>query len=160
MIGYVYKIVHSSNPSVVPYIGSTTQRLSKRMTWHRADYKKWKNGKYNKVSVFDNFEAYGITNFRIIEIARYEVLDSQELRKHEQSWMDKMICCNKSFAYGRDLKKKRECKRKLGAECDKRIIESLRFYCHDCDHTFPRKGFLNIHFNSKNHLQNTLPIGL
>jgi len=106
-IGFVYKIITDLNPDII-YIGSTLQGLSKRMVKHRTDYKNWKQGKSGKVMVFEYFDIYGIENFKIVELERYEVEDRQQLLKHEQEWMDKSECINKCNAYGRNIIKQQE----------------------------------------------------
>jgi len=44
----IYKIVSDQIDKI--YIGSTVEPLSKRMTKHRSDYRRWKNGKYHYIT--------------------------------------------------------------------------------------------------------------
>lgn len=105
MIGYVYKIIHRTDELVLPYVGSTKQGLSKRMAHHRNIYKSWLASNSRRIAVFELFKEYGIENFIIVELARYEIKDRQELFKYEQEWINKLVCCNKQFAHGRDKEK-------------------------------------------------------
>ena len=48
--GKVYKLV--SNSSDLVYYGSTFNKLTKRLTGHKTDYKKYVNGKRSYISSF------------------------------------------------------------------------------------------------------------
>ena len=61
--GKIYKIVDVGYNKC--YVGSTTEKLSMRMVRHRSDYKRYKNGKINKITSFDLFDTYGIENCKI-----------------------------------------------------------------------------------------------
>ena len=98
MIGFVYNIIYQDNFTTIKYIGSTTDILSKRFQNHKTGYKSWKNGKLGCVSIYKYFDKYGIENFYIVELQRYEITDKQELRKYEQEWIDKTECINKNWA--------------------------------------------------------------
>ncbi len=126
MIGFVYKVIHKSNNTILPYIGSTIQTLSKRMVKHRAGFNHWKRGKEGKCMVYDYFEIHGLDNFIIIEIERYEVQDKQQLRAKEQEWIDKIKCCNKCNAYGSDILKKIKSDKKY-KQTDKYKAASKRY---------------------------------
>ena len=55
--GKIYKIVANSGEECDVYVGSTTKsRLCERMSQHRSDYIKWKNGNNHKTTSFDLFE--------------------------------------------------------------------------------------------------------
>ena len=112
MIGYVYKIIHKTDASVLPYIGSTIQHLSKRMSKHKGDFEGWKNGKVSLVMIFHHFQKYGKENFKIVELSRYDIKDRQELNKYEQDWIDRTFCCNKINAHGRNKVKELESQRR------------------------------------------------
>lgn len=95
MMGFIYKIIHRTDNSILPYIGSTKNKLAKRMASHRSMYKAWEVGKIVKgCSIFPLFREHGIENFIIVELARYEVEDKQELIKYEMEWINKINCCN------------------------------------------------------------------
>ena len=49
------------------YIGSTTRPcLSQRMSAHKYEYKKYKQGLHPKIMSFDIFDKYGIDNVKIV----------------------------------------------------------------------------------------------
>lgn len=93
--GKIYRIVIDTNEEYLPYIGSTTQTLSTRMARHRADYKRWKDGKSRKVSSFDLFEIFGIENCEIILIEEYSCDSVEQLNARERYWFDNINNCNK-----------------------------------------------------------------
>jgi hypothetical protein len=98
----VYKIITDVNPEIM-YIGSTTQTLSKRMAAHRSVFKKWNvdNPNVRVTSIFPFFLEYGLENFKIVEIERYEIEDIQMLRKYEQEHIElNPNCVNKIRAFG------------------------------------------------------------
>lgn len=92
MFGLVYKIIH--NQSNICYVGSTFNNLKNRWQMH-------KNYKSNKTecSIVKYFEKYGIENFKIILIKKYEVYDRKQLLALEQLWINKLksININKAF---------------------------------------------------------------
>jgi hypothetical protein len=100
MLGYVYKIIHTSRDDILPYVGSTKEKLSQRMSMHRCLFKRWKEGNTTYCAAYELFDEYGVENFIIVELSRYEVSDKQELRKYEQEWIQKINCCNKIRALG------------------------------------------------------------
>lgn len=78
------------------YIGSTTkQHLSQRMTAHRSDYKKWRNGMYHKVTSFDLFDKYGIENCKIILLEEINASSNDELKAREAHYIKSVMCVNK-----------------------------------------------------------------
>ena len=78
------------------YIGSTTKDyLSQRMTWHRSDYKKWKNGTHGKVMVYDMFDKYGIENCQIILLESVNATTKDELNAREGYYVRTLKCVNK-----------------------------------------------------------------
>jgi hypothetical protein len=62
----IYKIQSHVGEKI--YIGSTTKKLlCDRMTGHRYDYKRWKNGDKSRVyKSFEMFDEYGLENCKII----------------------------------------------------------------------------------------------
>ena len=117
----IYKLV--CNKTGLIYVGSTCQRLlCKRLSGHVANYKQWKNGKYNYV-----------TSFKIIENNDYymELLEAvlcsgfDELAKKERHYIDSIDCVNKCIAgrtikqYYEDNKEVIEIKRSVKIKCNK-----------------------------------------
>lgn len=99
--GHIYKIICKVDEKFC-YIGSTFNRLSKRMESHRGHYNKWINGTLKtKCSCFHYFQKYGIENFKIILIKSYDVIrthnkDTRHLRAYETLWYNKTKCVNKN----------------------------------------------------------------
>lgn len=79
---YVYKIVNHVDDKI--YIGSTKQKLSRRMCSHRSDCKR-KNNQIQK-----HMRGIGIEHFYIVELDRKEVEDRQQQFMLESTWQDKL----------------------------------------------------------------------
>ena len=94
--GKIYCIKVNTEEEYLPYVGSTTkQYLSQRIEKHRGNYKQWKKGKGNFISSYILFDKYGVENCYIELLELYPCKCSEELRKKERFWFDKMNCCNK-----------------------------------------------------------------
>ena len=85
------------------YIGSTTEELSQRMTRHRADYKRFLNGKKSHTRSYDIFNEYGVENCKIELIEYFKCDTLQELRRKEGEHIKNTDCVNKLVA-GRTVK--------------------------------------------------------
>jgi len=94
--GKIYKIADIGYNKM--YIGSTTQRLSKRFSVHKYHYKLWKENKYCKLSVFDIYEEFGFDNCKIELIENYSCTSKEELLKKEGEYIKNNICVNKVIA--------------------------------------------------------------
>lgn len=168
--GTVYKIVH--NQSDVVYIGSTANRLKYRWKQHKDSFKEWISGKRNSCcKIFEYFEKYGIDNFSIIEIMKYQVIDKAHLRAYEQLWINRTRCVNQINAFNlswilTEREKYREKYRNTGKGRDNESknreynIANKVNYCFDCDKTFWKKCQLEKHYESICHLKHCLPFGL
>lgn len=101
--GKIYCI--KSHKTDMVYVGSTTQKLCRRMTDHRCEYKKWVNGK-----------PYYATSFEIIKLndAYIELLEifpcscRQELHKKEGEYIKNTKKCVNKRIPGRTKKEWRE----------------------------------------------------
>jgi len=92
--GKIYKIESHLGDKI--YIGSTTKEyLSQRMTAHRGDFSKWKQGKHNNVSSYELFEEYGIENCEIILLELYPCNSKDELSAKEAHYIKTLNCVNK-----------------------------------------------------------------
>ena len=95
MSKFIYKIVpkceHEENEI---YIGSTKQPLSVRLSKHKHDYKRWKDGRYNYVSSFNLFDKYGLNDCEIIELEKVQDISNTELRKIESLYIQQLPCVN------------------------------------------------------------------
>lgn len=90
-------MIRSKDENCVSYVGSTTkQYLSQRIVKHRNSYKHWKENpeKYSFVSSYILFEKYGIENCYIELLDLCPCSCSEELRKKEREWFDKLNCVN------------------------------------------------------------------
>ena len=95
--GKIYKIepIYDHDEGDI-YIGSTTkQYLSQRLDTHRSNYKKWKNGNYNKVQVFEIFDKYGVSNCQIVLIETVNAESKDELLAREKHYIKSFKCVNK-----------------------------------------------------------------
>jgi len=94
--GKIYKIVVNTEEEYKPYVGSTCQELSQRMTDHRSSHKNWKEGKIKvKIASYDLFDKFGIENCQIILLEEYPCDSKMKLLQKEREWFDKIECCNK-----------------------------------------------------------------
>lgn len=80
------------------YIGSTTKEyLSQRMDTHRNDYKRWLNGKRNKVMSFQLFDKYSINNCQIVLLESVRANTKDELASREAYYIRHTKCLNKNI---------------------------------------------------------------
>jgi hypothetical protein len=79
------------------YIGSTIRKyLSERISEHRKDYKRWKNGTdKRKCMSFDIFEKYGLENCNIVLIETINASTKDEVKSKEGYYIRSMKCINK-----------------------------------------------------------------
>ena len=86
------------------YIGSTCKpRLSQRLSKHKCDYNRWKDGKDHNVSSFKLFEKYGVQNCQILLLESYPCSNKDQLRKKEGYYIKAIPCVNKNIP-GRTVK--------------------------------------------------------
>ena len=77
------------------YIGSTTKKyLSQRMTAHRKDYTRWKDGKKGFASSFNLFDKYGIENCNILLLENVNASNYDELVSRESFYVKTLTCVN------------------------------------------------------------------
>lgn len=79
------------------YFGSTTKKyLSTRFSWHKSDYKKWKEGKRSsKVSVFDLFDKYTFEGCEIVLLETVKCNSKDEMLMREKYHIQNNLCVNK-----------------------------------------------------------------
>jgi mRNA degradation ribonuclease J1/J2 len=97
--GKIYKIVVDTEEQYKPYVGSSCQELSQRMTDHRENYKAWKKNKQTCCNSYDLFDRFGVENCKIILLEEYSCDSRMKLLMKEREWFDKMECCNKCRPY-------------------------------------------------------------
>lgn len=88
----IYKIWSPSRDDLV-YYGSTYQSLSQRMAIHRNDYRKFKRGKFSKVSSFKIFEECDDSRIELVE--NYPCSNKEELNSREGYYIRNNNCVNK-----------------------------------------------------------------
>ena len=94
--GKIYKIVDIGYNKM--YIGSSCEKLASRMSQHRANYRWYKNGKYQKHTVFDLFDEFGLENCKIELIEAYPCKNKEELRRQEGYYIQNTVCVNRHVA--------------------------------------------------------------
>jgi hypothetical protein len=93
--GKIYKIIAETNEDFLPYIGSSTQKLSKRMSQHRDNYKLFLEGKDRiRSKACDLFQKFGVKNCRIVLIENFPCKTIEELTSRERYWYDNIKNCN------------------------------------------------------------------
>jgi len=90
--GRIYKIISDMTDKI--YIGSTTQPLSKRLSVHKSDFKRYLAGKFRKVT---SFELSELGPVQIVLIESYPCNNREELEKRECYYINefKNIIVNK-----------------------------------------------------------------
>lgn len=86
----IYKLI--SNNSNRIYIGSTTQKLSKRKSKHKSNYIMWKKNTYSYVTSFDIIDDGDID---IILIEDYPCIRKEQLHARERHFIESLTCVNK-----------------------------------------------------------------
>lgn len=81
--GKVYKIVCDCGCGKL-YVGSTKQRLSKRMHQHRCDSQRFNSALYQHMG------AIGKEHFRIVLLGEFECENKEQLRMHEDRFMQEL----------------------------------------------------------------------
>ena len=106
--GKIYRIVpNCEHEPHEQYIGSTTKEyLSQRMTLHRSQYRRWKDGKTTLITSFLLFEKYGVDNCNIYLLENVDAKDKNELNSREGYFIRTLPCVNKNIP-GRSKKEYR-----------------------------------------------------
>ena len=89
--GKIYQILNSETDDV--YVGSTCQKLSKRMANHRTQLK---SGRVSKL--YDKMYEIGEEKFYIELIEEYPCENSEQLLKREGEWMRRIATLNENVA--------------------------------------------------------------
>ena len=91
MKGFVYRIYDNTNGNV--YYGSTIQTVSRRMTGHRKEYKRWLKGKVKKYTKSFDIIKNGDYDYNIVE--EVEIENKYELHNRERYYIENNECVNK-----------------------------------------------------------------
>jgi hypothetical protein len=86
----IYRIV--SNVCDLVYYGSTCETLSQRLAQHRANYKRYLEGKNNNVTSFEIIEK---GNYEIVLVENYPCNSKEELHRRERFYIENNECVNK-----------------------------------------------------------------
>ena len=127
--GKIYKIECLTTNKI--YIGSTTQPLSKRLTNHVSEYKRYLNGKVPYITAFDILKG---NNYRIYLIEKYSCDTKEELLSKEGQYIRSLECVNKVIPcrtrkqYKEDNKEKMQEYHKHYYESNKKKIN--KYYKH------------------------------
>ena len=105
--GKVYKIWSPSTEQI--YIGSTTQRLSKRLSSHLNQYKRCKDGIGNYVSSFEilKYDDYKIELIKECPCENKEQLHKLEgeyIREHKDACVNRLVAGRTKKQYKQDNK--------------------------------------------------------
>ena len=102
------------------YIGSTTTKLTKRLSKHKSDFKYWKNGKYIYVSSYELMK-YDDVYIELLELCPCD--NKMELCKREGELIREMECVNKRIEGRTDKEYRADNKEKI-KEYQKEWFES------------------------------------
>jgi hypothetical protein len=95
--GIIYKIICRLDHKFC-YIGSTFDTVRNRWQKHKGHYRDWiKDPDTGKCACAPYFKKYGIDNFKILEIRKYDIhmKDRKCLLAYEMLWINKTRgCCN------------------------------------------------------------------
>ena len=118
----IYKIF--CNLTGETYYGSTVQPLYKRVSEHKGDFKRWKNGKFTYVKSFDIIER-GDYTYSLVE--HFPCDSKEELHARERYWIENNECVNK-YIPGRTKEEYREQNKEKMKEYREQNKEHIREY--------------------------------
>ena len=118
--GKIYKIY--CNLTGETYYGSTCSELTKRVSAHKSDFKRWKNDKSHYIKSFDIIER-GDCTYSLVE---HFPCDSKiDLHARERYWIENNDCVNKVVP-NRTKKEYCEQNKELKREQNKKYYEENR----------------------------------
>jgi hypothetical protein len=150
------------------YIGSTTQTLTKRLSTHKSDFKRWKKGTYHYVTSYELIK-YSDVYIELLELCPCDT--KIELHRREGELIRSMDCINKNVNGRTDKERKeyiKEYKKEYYQENKEKIkIQKKEYYQENKDKINEQKkeklkcecgiyyGKYNKshHFKSKKHLK-------
>jgi hypothetical protein len=107
-IGRVYKIIHQTDSNWC-YVGSTFNKLHKRWSNHKYQFKRWLDDpeKYSKITWFVHAQEHdnNLSEYRCVLLQEYQVETKHQLLRYEGEWITKLkdSCCNRIVA-GRTIR--------------------------------------------------------
>ena len=120
--GKIYRIV--CDTTGLTYIGSTVEILSKRLTKHICDYKRYLKGKNHFITSFKILEN---NNYKIILIDNCVCNNREELHREERKYIETIECVNKIIP-GRTKKEYCEDNKDKKLEYNKEYRENNKTY--------------------------------
>ena len=147
--GKIYKITDIGYNKC--YIGSTCEKLSKRMERHREGYSTYNRGKTNtRISVFDLFDEFGVKDCKIELIENCPCYHKEELLRREGHYIKNIDCINKNIPH-RTEEEKLEFAREYYYKHKDKILERHleKVECPFC-HRIMSQYYVAIHQKSKN----------
>ena len=137
--GVIYTVRSRSEPELI-YIGSTIETLSRRLTKHRSDYKRYLEGKMNYVTVFD---VTKFNDYYIELLEEFPCENKQQLDQREGYHQREIVCVNmrqagrtdKQWRLDNDQRLKDNYKVRIICECGTSIIKHTRLrHCKSKKH--------------------------
>ena len=89
--GKIYKIIDNTNGNI--YIGSTCEKLCRRLQKHRSSYKCYLNPNVKQGHI-RSFNILKNNDYKIILIEECPCENKEQLLSREQYWIDKVDCVN------------------------------------------------------------------
>lgn len=151
--GKIYKLV--SNVTGDIYYGSTIQKLSYRLSDHKAVYTRYLKGKGNYVTSFKILET-GDYDIHLVE--NYRCLNKKQLEAIERVYIENYKCINKCIPT-RTIKEWKDNNKKHIAEQSKKYRQKSKKYLEwrtpifkcDCGGTYQRQHKTR-HMRTKKHI--------
>ena len=103
----IYKLVSAETDNI--YIGSTCNTLSKRMSQHKNDYKRWAEGAYHFVS---SLEIAKYNDCQIILIEEFSCENKDQLHSKKRGYLESNACINRVIRVITTEREKKELKNK------------------------------------------------
>ena len=102
----IYRIEVMNDATAPMYIGSTTKKyLSQRLSGHRSQFQRWKQGNRRSVSTsYKLFDEYGVDNCNIVLIEDYPCDNVNALRAREGFHIRNTPNCVNRYIAGRSKK--------------------------------------------------------
>tara|TARA_R110002110_G_scaffold46811_2_gene141081 strand:- start:27 stop:482 length:456 start_codon:yes stop_codon:yes gene_type:complete len=133
----IYKLYSNNLPDTC-YIGSTVSTLKLRLSLHVSDAKL-----HNKASR----QIIDVGDYHIEELEAFPCTSNLELRKREQHWMDKHVCCNERRAFVTEEEEKERIRVNNAKHNAKRSKVPVQCFCGGKYQPSNK----SIHYKSKKH---------
>ena len=117
--GKIYKIIDNTNDNI--YIGSTCEKLIRRLQKHKYSYKCYFNPNV-KQGYMRSFDIIKNGDFKIVLIEEYPCENKEKLLSREQYWIDYLNCIN----HNNPIHNKKEYFKKYSEENRDRLNELSR----------------------------------